>query len=420
MSDVKFYLNSAKANQATAINLVFCYSGHRLKLSTGLVIDSKFWNVEKQRAKEVMACQEASFVNEQLEHLRKLILDINRKYVQQQIIPDVDSFKESIASEGQDIVERRYSKTFWEYYDEFVLSKKKEKIRDIMGYKKTLPKHLKIVEEQIGRKLTFEAIKRREGGFVEIWDDYMMNFAPNNAGDPGFSSNTVGKHHKYLKTFLNWCFDRDYCRRFSLRHLPTLMEDIEAVYLTEKELFALEGLEDINERESIVRDLFLIGCETGLRYSDYSRLASGVFDNNCLIISPLKTQRRPGDNRVIIPLSGRFKDICEKYDYQLPFFPKNQVTVFNKIIRSLCKEAKITSSKLLVKQSKGEYYEVTKAKWEMVSSHTCRRTFCTLKFLKGMPSIAIMKFSGHKSERNFMKYLKLDAEITAKEYKGYF
>ena len=80
----------------------------------------------------------------------------------------------------------------------------------------------------------------------------------------------------------------------------------------------------------------------------------------------------------------------------------------------------ISSPQLLVKQSKKEYYEITKAKWEMVSSHTCRRTFCTLKFLKGMPAMAIMKFSGHKSERSFMKYLKLEAEVTAKKYREYF
>jgi integrase len=55
-----------------------------------------------------------------------------------------------------------------------------------------------------------------------------------------------------------------------------------------------------------------------------------------------------------------------------------------------------------------------------VSSHTCRRTFCTLKFLKGMPAQAIMKFTGHTSERNFLKYLKLDAELTAQKYRGYF
>jgi hypothetical protein len=68
----------------------------------------------------------------------------------------------------------------------------------------------------------------------------------------------------------------------------------------------------------------------------------------------------------------------------------------------------------------GESIMVKKKKYEEVTSYTCRRTFCTLKFLKGMPAQAIMKFSGHKTERNFLKYLKLDAELTARKYGEYF
>jgi hypothetical protein len=37
-----------------------------------------------------------------------------------------------------------------------------------------------------------------------------------------------------------------------------------------------------------------------------------------------------------------------------------------------------------------------------------------------MPAKAIMKFSGHKSDRSFLKYLKLDAELTARKYEAYF
>ena len=73
MSDVKFHLNSSNAKQATAINLTFCYSGKRLKLSTGYVIEPRFWNSEKQRVKEVMACPEAVDINEKLEALEERV-----------------------------------------------------------------------------------------------------------------------------------------------------------------------------------------------------------------------------------------------------------------------------------------------------------------------------------------------------------
>lgn len=68
----------------------------------------------------------------------------------------------------------------------------------------------------------------------------------------------------------------------------------------------------------------------------------------------------------------------------------------------------------------GKKINIKAKKYELVTSHTCRRTFCTLKFLKDMPAIAIMKFSGHKTENSFMRYLKLDAEVAAKKYRSFF
>ena len=61
------------------------------------------------------------------------------------------------------------------------------------------------------------------------------------------------------------------------------------------------------------------------------------------------------------------------------------------------------------KYAREEPYE----KWELVSSHTARRTACTNMFLKGIPTIAIMKISGHKKESTFMKYIKITAEENA-------
>lgn len=82
--------------------------------------------------------------------------------------------------------------------------------------------------------------------------------------------------------------------------------------------------------------------------------------------------------------------------------------------------AQITEKQLIYRHTSGSIQQLELQKWELVSSHTCRRTFCTLKFLSGMPPMAIMKFSGHSSEKNFLKYLKLDAELNADKFKEFF
>ena len=420
MSSVKFYLKEDKSKEETFINLIFNYYGNRLKISTGLTIHPKYWSKKNQRARMMMEFPDGEKINTKLEEWRSCVLDIHRRFSEVGEVPDTASFKEAIFSDGDTIQVRKTNFTFWEFYEEFVKVKEKEKVKDLVGYKKTLKKHLKATEKIFGRELSIQALKRKDGGFVELFDDYMMNSAINSDGEIGFSINTIGKQHKCLKTFLNWLFDNDYYTRFSLKHLPTYMEDIEAVYLTEEEVERLEQLKITNPKRRVVRDLFLIGCETGLRFSDYSRLHQGLIEDGRLMISPMKTRKTSGSQRLIIPLSSRFNQILSYYDYAVPSYPRYRVAEFNKVIRELCKEAGITSTKLLVKNNRGEVVEIKKPKYEMVSSHTGRRTFCTLKFLKGMPAIAIMKFSGHKTERSFMKYLKLDMEVTATKFQEYF
>lgn len=50
--------------------------------------------------------------------------------------------------------------------------------------------------------------------------------------------------------------------------------------------------------------------------------------------------------------------------------------------------------------------------WQCVSSHTARKSFATNYYLQGFPVIDVMKITGHKTEKAFMKYIritKLDA-----------
>jgi integrase len=84
------------------------------------------------------------------------------------------------------------------------------------------------------------------------------------------------------------------------------------------------------------------------------------------------------------------------------------------------KKAEINVNQVIEYRKRGQIHEISLPKWQLISSHTCRRTFCTLKFLQGMPAHVIMKFSGHTTEKNFLSYLKLDAEINADKYRNFF
>lgn len=62
-------------------------------------------------------------------------------------------------------------------------------------------------------------------------------------------------------------------------------------------------------------------------------------------------------------------------------------------------------------------YVENKPKYQWITSHTCRRSFCTNKFLAGTPVELIMKISRHKSLKDFYKYIKIAPEQAGQRIK---
>ena len=54
-------------------------------------------------------------------------------------------------------------------------------------------------------------------------------------------------------------------------------------------------------------------------------------------------------------------------------------------------------------------------KYELITSHTCRRSFCTNQYLAEVPTVFLMKISGHRTERAFLRYTRIDEEMAAKK-----
>jgi len=417
MAEFNFYLRDQLAEKTT-IYAYASYDGYRLRISTDIRIPSKFWNNTKQRARELLEFQDHESINHDLSKISEVLLAVYDKHKAEGVILTPKQFKEEFrASKDTPIIDKKIN-TFWDYFEDFVNFKRSE-VKDVRDYHNALRKHLTNVELKMKRPLTFRLLKEPKEQFVFNWERYLKFETLNSKGEKGLSLNTVGKQNKNLKVFLNWCFDTGIYERFSLKALPTLMEEVDNIYLTESELDALMKLKLKDQKEMMVRDLFIIGCETGMRFSDFTNLSQDQIQNGKIIYNPKKTAKY-GKGKIIIPMSARFEKVYCQNNNQIPDPGKISVTQFNKSIRALCQSAKINESKKIQREISGKTIIETRYRYDEVSSHTCRRTFCTLKFLKGMPAQAIMKFSGHSTERNFLKYLKLDAELTASKYGEYF
>lgn len=420
--EVKFNLKDKKSVGATLINLMFNYDKKRLKVSTGFKVPVKYWNDKKQRVKELMEFKEHTTINAELDSFESLLKQIYTTCVNEGFIPEPNHLKDELFKLKANPIKKKVGKSFWDIFDGFIKdkeeSKKRGEIKDIRDYDNSLRKHLEKGEKNFGKPLVFGAIKEPHNGFIQVWDDYMRFEAKNSDGEDGLAVNTIGKQNKNLKVFLNWCFDRDIYPRFNMKHIPTEVEEVDNIYLTEEEIEKVESIELDDEEEKKVRDLFLIGCETGLRFSDFSSLTKEKILNQAVRLTPMKT-KKSSNKKVVIPVSSRMKRILDKYE-ELPRYSIKKVTDFNKVIRTVSEKAGINDLIIFEKTIANEIKEIRKSKFEEVTSHTARRTFCTLKFLDGMPAEILIKFSGHTSVRNLLRYIKIDEELAAKQYVEFF
>jgi integrase len=102
--------------------------------------------------------------------------------------------------------------------------------------------------------------------------------------------------------------------------------------------------------------------------------------------------------------------ILKKYNGSIP---KISGQKFNVYIKDVCKEAGINESILVRRSGKHIRYE----KWELVSSHTARRTGLTNMYKAGIPTYRCMMISGHKTEQVFLTYLRITQEENAQYLK---
>jgi integrase len=164
-----------------------------------------------------------------------------------------------------------------------------------------------------------------------------------------------------------------------------------------------------------VRDLFLLGCHTGLRFSDWWKLSRANLnvkdpDNPYFEIVTKKT-----DQSVIIPLLPDAEEILEKYDYQLP---KISAQKFNEYIKEVCELAIGEETFLRIYSEAGQMKNERVAKWTRVSSHAARRSFVTNYWERGMPVSLIMQITGHTTEAQFFEYIDVSPKLAAKEFQA--
>jgi integrase len=222
-----------------------------------------------------------------------------------------------------------------------------------------------------------------------------------------------------LKTVLNIATEQGVNKNlaFKGRHFKKPSEDSENIYLTVPEITLIHQCEITESpRLARIKDLFVVGCFTGLRFSDLSTLKP---ENICHLynakegetIEAISLTTQKTKERVTIPMHPFVKEILQKYEGRLPKSPHK--TEVNKLIKVIAHKAGITQQMEVTRNEAGKQVKVVRGKCELVTMHTARRSFATNALKSGIEAISIMKITGHRSEKAFLAYIKITSEENA-------
>lgn len=253
----------------------------------------------------------------------------------------------------------------------------------------------------------FEFAKSKNPTFDEMTVAFIEEFIEWMA-QQGLSTNTRGGHIKRLKAAMREAYITGIHTNSAFRDFRKEQVKVDNIYLTEDEIKKIEEVElKPNGMYAKARDLFIIGCHTALRYSDCIRITPNDIHDGIIRLKQVKT-----GSMVMIPCHPKVSEIIERYGGA----PQMCDVVLNRNIKEVCRRAGITDKIGIRKHGEKEttYYE----KWQLVSSHTARRSAATNMYKAGIPTIAIMKITGHKSERVFMDYIKITNEENARMLKN--
>lgn len=234
----------------------------------------------------------------------------------------------------------------------------------------------------------------------------------------GLKNSTIKKKLDFLTWFLNWASGRGYNTNMAYKTFrPTLKEtQRKVIFLSKPELDSLREMTIPAGCLHLepVRDVFLFCCFSGLRHSDAYNLRRNDVKEDHIEITTVKTA-----DSISIELNSITRGILDKYkDFVFPenkALPVIQNQPMNRDLKELCRLAGINEKIRITTYSGNQRKDEIKEKWELVGTHTGRRTFIVNCLSLGIPPNVVMKWTGHSDYKAMKPYIDIVDTIKASE-----
>lgn len=407
-----FNLRKPNDKKPTNIYMVVRMNGKQYKLTTRLKVYPSQWNKRKELAytSEILSTTDNEnniIVNKKISDLRKSFLDFIDYLCNHPNEMDIELLKKYV-------------------YKDCIMSKKKQANLNVcLIISKEVDKDMDISEDSKNNyynylvwfdkflkhnSITFTSFNEITSQTFKDYQSFLRNVTDARTKDGKLSvryiNNCVKSLYQRLGTYI---VPLGMMERVNLLNItvPVINDKTEdyGIALRDDEIIKLWNYQCENEKEELVRDLFILNCLTGQRVSDTQKIGENV--DEIMSITTIKLVQQKTDKFVKCGIVFELaKDILKKYSEGIPNLTNNDM---NNGIKNIAHKANINSIEYVGRQS-GTSNKVTvvdKPRYECISSHTGRRTFITLLKLRGWDSTKIMRYSGHKDTRMVEHYCKL-------------
>jgi len=398
-----------------------------IKTSTGLQVPKGRWSDAKQ---EILVSKDVhykemniklkefqAFIRKEYEDtkLNDVTLLINSKWLKEKI--NVFFNRET---ENEKINEKLF---FTNFIESFIQEAKTKRTKNGASIK---PRTIQYYNTALTKIIAFESYIGIKLKLIEIdlvFHEKFINYLEN---EEFLNRNTIGG---FIDTVKQFCANADkkglsVCKDYKLTEFYSPSNKTKDIYLKDSEINMIYDTNFEQDYLDNSRDWFIIGLRTGFRISDFLQLQKDNLNDGFIYKETLKTEFP-----VIIPIHQQVQEILDKRNGEFPRRISDQK--FNQYVKEVAKIAGIVEPTEGAKMVSNEIIKDGKKKkisrkqfgiypkYELVSSHTCRRSFATNLYGK-IDTLTIMRVTGHKSERIFLDYIKITPREYAEKIKAYW
>jgi site-specific recombinase XerD len=384
-----FYAKSTKANAKGLLPIYvrLTVDGKRLEFSTKKFVEKSKWSNELSKMKGTT--EEARSINSYLDLMKSKVLDAQMELLHRNETLSIENFKNKLL--GTEERQRMLVPIFQDHNN---------KIKELVG-KEYAPGTLERYTTSLKHTIEFMQWKHNvsdiditkiDHAFItdyEFWLRSVRNCA----------NNTAVKYIKNFNKIIKICLANDWLDKNPFANYKSKVKEVERVYLTEKEVQSIIEKDFKTERLSLVRDIFLFSCFTGLAYIDVKNLTKSHISYGIDGEKWIFTHRQKTESASKIPILPVTQMIIDKYenhpqcineDKLLPILSNQKMNAYLKEIAGVC--------------------EIEKE----LTFHIARHTFATTVTLtNGVPIESVSKMLGHKNLRTTQHYAKvLDRKVS--------